>query len=93
MTVRKQMTVLLLEKELDALDLSGQVGISEKDVYAHLSHVRQSVKHKGWKLVIRPSMCLGCRYLFTDRQRLTPPGRCPRCRGSYISNPFFRIEA
>jgi predicted Zn-ribbon and HTH transcriptional regulator len=91
-TVRQQIIALLNEAEMDARQLSGQVGIQEKEVVEHLSHISRSLAAKGRKLVIQPSECLQCGYVFKDRKRFTRPGRCPQCKKSHLKNPAFYIR-
>jgi predicted Zn-ribbon and HTH transcriptional regulator len=90
-TIRQQIVDFLVLNEMDARDISRQLSIREKAVYDHLSHIRRSMKSQGKKLLMLPPRCLGCGYVFKDRQRLTPPGRCPRCRATHLSDPVFKI--
>jgi predicted Zn-ribbon and HTH transcriptional regulator len=90
-TIRQRIVELLLDGQLGAGDISRCLGIREKAVYDHLSHIRRSMRSQGKKLITIPSRCLGCGYTFKDRRRLTPPGRCPRCRASRISDPVYKI--
>jgi predicted Zn-ribbon and HTH transcriptional regulator len=90
-TIRQQIITLLADGEMDARQLSREVGIQEKEVYEHLAHIARSLAAKGSKLTIRPSECLNCGYVFKNRKRLTRPGRCPHCRQSHLINPFFKI--
>ena len=90
-TVRQQIIELLTEGEMDVRQLSREVGIKEKEVYEHLTHISRSLAAKRRKINIRPSECLKCGYVFEDRKRFTRPGRCPRCRESHIINPVFFI--
>ena len=90
-TIRQEIIELLNDDEMDARELSRAVGIKEKEVYEHLTHIARSVAAMGSELTIRPSECLKCGFVFNDRKRFTRPGRCPRCRESHIINPSFRI--
>jgi len=91
-TIRQQIIELLIEQEMSARELSQAVRIREKEVYEHLLHVARSVNTRKRKLVITPSNCLGCGYVFKNRKRYTPPGRCPHCKGEHIQNPTYRID-
>ena len=90
-TIRQEIIDLLTLQELDARQLSGQVGIQEKEVLQHLSHIARSLAVKGKKLTVRPAECLLCGYVFEKRQRFTRPGRCPRCKKSHLQSPGFYI--
>jgi predicted Zn-ribbon and HTH transcriptional regulator len=91
-TLRQQIIDLLCQQAMTALDISGAVRIPEKDVLRHLGHIRRTVVRQGGKLAVTPCTCRACGYTFTDRRRLTRPGRCPRCRESRIDHPVFRID-
>jgi predicted Zn-ribbon and HTH transcriptional regulator len=90
-TVRQQIIELLTNGEMDARELSREVGIKEKEVIEHLAHIARSLAVTGKKLAIRPAECLLCGYVFEKRQRFTRPGRCPRCKKSHLQSPAFFI--
>jgi len=90
-TIRQQIVELLTHEEMDARELSQGVGIKEKEVYEHLAHIARSLATKGSKLTIRACECLKCGYVFKDRRRFTRPGRCPRCRESHLTSPYYHI--
>lgn len=92
-TLRQQMISLLSEEALSPRDLSQLLGVQEKEVYPHLSHIARSVASKGKDLIIMPCRCLECEYVFTNRKRFTKPSRCPRCRKSHIEQPRFLVKS
>lgn len=77
---------------MDAKDLSQELGIQEKEVYHHLTHVARSVRAEKKKLIVRPSQCLLCGYIFEERKRFTRPGRCPKCKKSRLTQPIFQVK-
>ncbi len=91
-TIRQEIISLLTESPLTARDISQAVGIREKEVYEHLFHIRKTVSAKKQKLVTIPSRCRSCGFEFKDRNKLTKPGKCPRCKSTYIDAPVFTIE-
>lgn len=91
-TIRQLLIESLSEGELTAIDLSQDVGISEKEVYEHLPHIARSVAVQGKVLTVTPARCLKCGFVFEGRKRVTRPGRCPRCRETYIQSPSYRIR-
>ena len=90
-TIRQKMIELLSNADLDARELSQELGVREKEVYDHLAHVARSVKAEDKKLIVHPSRCLQCGFVFEDRKRLTRPSRCPKCKQSYLQSPLYSI--
>ncbi|HJV34674.1 transcriptional regulator [Geomonas sp.] len=87
-TIRQEIIAALKEESLTAREISGRVGISEKEVLEHLEHVRVAL-HGA--LVVIPAECMACGFLFRKRERLKGPGRCPVCRSEHIAEPTFAI--
>jgi predicted Zn-ribbon and HTH transcriptional regulator len=90
-TVRQQMISLLKAAPMDLRDLSQALRISEKEVKGHLPHIAKTVSASKDRLTVTPARCGGCDYAFTDRKRLSPPGKCPRCRQSRIQGPWYQV--
>jgi predicted Zn-ribbon and HTH transcriptional regulator len=90
-TIRQQIIDLLSQNEMTATDLSRSLGIEEKEIHQHLPHIFRSAAAQGWTLQILPSECLKCGFVFKDRTRFTPPGRCPHCKSTYIQKPAFKV--
>ena len=92
LTIRQQIIEFLSNQEMGGRELSQSVGIREKEVYEHLSHIARSVNARRKKLIIIPSRCLECGYIFEDRKRFSPPSRCPRCKNEHIQDPTYRVS-
>jgi predicted Zn-ribbon and HTH transcriptional regulator len=90
-TVRRRILSELEQGPLSALDLSGLVGIPEKEVAGHLEHIRQSLHRTTRQLTVRPAECSKCGFVFEKRNRLTRPGKCPVCRSESIHAPLFGV--
>jgi len=91
-TVRRRILSLLSDRPLTARQISAEVGIPEKEAYAHLPHVKKTVGNLGATLTVTPAERNGCGFIFRKRERPTRPGRCPLCRGESISEPLFAVE-
>ena len=91
-TLRQQIILLLSDAEMSAREISGQIGIPEKEVAEHLVHIARSVSRQDKKMMMTPATCLACGYGFENRQRFTRPGRCPQCKKSHIQSPRFSIS-
>jgi predicted Zn-ribbon and HTH transcriptional regulator len=90
-TIRQRIIEALKANEMDARELSRAVGVREKEIYEHLPHIARTLAGRREKLTMRPPECLSCGYIFSDRSRFTRPGRCPRCRGTRVAAPTYRI--
>lgn len=91
-TSRERLRALLLEEPATARDLSQRAQLSERDVQHHLEHLARSSRARGERFVVEPAACIGCGFVFAERDRVAKPGRCPDCRGTRISPPRFRLE-
>jgi predicted Zn-ribbon and HTH transcriptional regulator len=77
---------------LTARDISKAVSVREKEVIEHLPHVARSVG-PGRRLVMEPSSCLECGFVFKKRRRFKTPGKCPVCRSEEITETRYGIVA
>jgi predicted Zn-ribbon and HTH transcriptional regulator len=84
---------LLLDTRLTSRQLAQLVGLSERQVEEHLSHIVKTVaRDRSRRFMLEPSACRDCGYRFRDRSRLTRPSRCPRCRSEAITAPRYGID-
>lgn len=89
-TIRKEIISVLEGRTLSAKEISGEVGVSEKEVYEHLQHILKTHK-RDYALKISPAECKKCSFVFRKRDKLKKPGRCPICRSESILDPFFSL--
>ncbi len=93
-TLRHEIMSVLAQGTASAKDISFEVRISEKEVYDHLEHIRKSLLNKkDRQLVIMPAECAKCGFVFSKRERLRKPGKCPVCKGESIKEPLFSIKS
>lgn len=91
-TVRHLIMAELEQGPLSARDISGRVGIPEKEVAGHLEHIRQSLHRTGRHLIVQSAECTRCGFVFDKRKRLTRPSRCPVCKSESLHAPLFSLE-
>jgi transcriptional regulator len=91
-TIRRQIMAFLQQRAVTALEISAAVRLPEREVYEHLEHIHMSLSRTGHPLVVIPSACRKCGFVFTKRDRMKRPGRCPVCRNEAIEDPLFSIE-
>jgi len=90
LTTRQRIIQLLERETMTAQELSKVLKVSEKEVTGHLGHVAKSVKLPR-RLLIEPSRCQQCGFVFRNRTRFSSPSRCPECRHEGITRPEFSI--
>ncbi len=90
-TVRKMILDILHEQDITARQLAERLGLKEREVLEHLQHVQRSLG-KGAKLIVDPARCLHCDFIFKNRDRLSKPGRCPKCRSENVAPPIFGVR-
>ena len=86
-TVRQELRRLLGERKWPVNALSKAVRLSEKDIYAHLE-----LMQRAGLLSIIPAECGDCSYAFAGREKAKKPGKCPKCKGTYIHPPLFTLK-
>ncbi len=86
-TVRESIRDVISGTSLDAREISGLVGIPEREVVAHLEHLARGRD----KLRVDPARCHGCDFSFEKRSRTSRPSRCPKCKSERISAPRFSL--
>jgi predicted Zn-ribbon and HTH transcriptional regulator len=91
-TVRTALRQALRAGPRTARELSGAVGVPEKQVAAHLEHLARSLKAAGERLRVEPARCQDCGFTFRKRDRLSRPSRCPVCRSERLDAPRFAVE-
>jgi predicted Zn-ribbon and HTH transcriptional regulator len=91
-TIRQKIIEMLERDFSSARDISGEVGISVKDVFGHLEHIQKSLSRSDHNLVVTPAECRKCGFIFRKRERLKKPGKCPVCRGESIQEPLFSLQ-
>jgi len=66
-TLRQQIIALLRMRPWEAGGLARALGISQRQVESHLTHVRKSVEAHGERMVIEPAQCRDCGFACAER--------------------------
>lgn len=92
-TARQRIIDLLTGTRLSSNQLAQMLGLPERQIEEHLTHVVKSIaRDRSRRFILEPSTCPDCGFVFRDRTKLTKPSRCPICRGEGISRPRYGIE-
>ncbi len=90
-TTRQRIMELLERERLGPTDLAARLDLPLKEVSEHLNHVRRSVRPPR-RLLVEPASCEKCGFVFKDRRKMGPPGRCPKCKSESIQEMTYRIR-
>jgi transcriptional regulator len=92
-TPRQRIIDLITGTRLSSYQLAQMLGIPERQVEEHLTHVVKTIAcDKTRKFILDPARCQDCDFVFRDRRRLTSPSRCPNCRSEGIATPRYGID-
>jgi hypothetical protein len=58
-SLRQQIIDILTKDEMNAMEISQTVGMSEKEVHLNLEHIIRTLGKEGKRLLISPYVCLG----------------------------------
>jgi len=92
-TARQRIIDVLIGTRLSSHQLAQMLGLPERQVEEHLTHVVKTIaRDRSRRFILEPSTCPDCGFVFRDRTKLTRPSRCPRCRGEGITPPQYGID-
>jgi predicted Zn-ribbon and HTH transcriptional regulator len=92
-TPRQRIIELITGTRLSSYQLAQMLGIPERQVEEHLTHVVKTIaRDKTRRFILNPARCQDCDFVFRDRSRLTSPSRCPQCRSEAIAAPRYGID-
>ena len=89
---RKALIGLLQDNPTSLHDLALQLGMRHQEVEDDVQHLLKSLRNLPFHAKITPATCRKCGLVFHN-DKLHKPGKCPRCRGTWISAPLISIEA
>jgi transcriptional regulator len=81
----------LSEEPRSVSRIAREMGLSRGDVEDDLRHMIRSARAAGHAVVVIPARCRSCDFVFNE-EKLSKPGKCPRCRGSRIFEPQIGVE-
>jgi transcriptional regulator len=88
---RRDLIPLLLDRTMSLSEIAREVHETPKDVLDALTHLSKSSRHAEYELIVEPAECRKCGFEFgTDK--LSRPGKCPQCRGTWIFEPRFAVK-
>jgi predicted Zn-ribbon and HTH transcriptional regulator len=88
---RRDLIDRLLDSPTSVVELARETGARPNEVEDDLRHLLRSLKHQPYRAVVTPARCRKCGFTF-HADKLTKPGKCPECHGTWISEPLVAIE-
>ena len=86
-TVLQALRALLAQDVVTLATLSRDLGLPEKQVTSYLAEL-----NKLGQLIIYPAECGKCGFRFTGRKKVHKPSKCPKCKGTYIAEPEYKLK-
>lgn len=86
-TIRQQIIDCMRAGPVPIGVMSAEIGLSEKELQGHLESLRRQVSFS-----LTPARCAKCGFEFRNRTRTRKPGKCPKCRSTYITEPLYSLE-
>ncbi len=87
---RKDLIGFLHHHPMEVKDIARLCGVSPGDAEQDLQHLIKSLKQSPYRLNVHPATCRKCDFRFSAT-KLTKPGKCPRCKGTWIEAPRVEI--
>lgn len=81
---------MLQQNKQTAQQLANYFQTTLKEILEDLEHIQKSIKPK--KLKIAPAYCRKCNFVFKERDKISKPGKCPRCKSEWIEAQMFGIQ-
>jgi transcriptional regulator len=91
MAFRKQLLDVLAVEPRTASSLARELGLHRRDIEEDLRHLVRSARAAGHRVIVEPARCKSCGFTFGE-EKLSKPGKCPQCRGTWLFEPLLRIE-
>ncbi len=88
---RKELAQWLRQRPYRLSELAQLCECKVRDVEDDLRHLERSLAREGLKLRVEPARCRHCGFVFS-RDKLRKPGKCPKCRHTWIEEPRVWIE-
>ena len=88
---RRDLIDILQDHPTSLNELSLMLKVNKRDLEDDLHHLFRSLRKEPLNPVITPAHCRKCGFVFHS-DKLHKPGKCPMCKGTWISEPLISIE-
>jgi len=88
---RRDLLPLLRDEPLTVHEIAREMECPVTEVIDALRHLQKSLRHRPERLEVEPARCRKCGFTFSS-DKLSKPGKCPRCRSKWIREPRIGIR-
>jgi predicted Zn-ribbon and HTH transcriptional regulator len=88
---RKQLIDVLAQPR-SVSSLARELGLNRGDIEDDLRHLIRSARAAGHRVIVEPARCKACGFTFAE-DKLSKPGKCPKCRGTRLYEAQVSIRA
>ena len=88
---RRNLIDILKARPISLHELSLLLDERPRHLEDDLEHLFRSLRKDPLCPVITPASCRKCGFWFDEHKR-HKPGKCPRCKGTWISEPLISVE-
>jgi len=88
---RRDLIAILEERPISLKELALLLDCPPRDLENDLKHLFRSLRNGPSSPAITPARCRKCGFLF-EEHKLHKPGKCPRCKGTWISEPLIALK-
>ncbi len=88
---RRDLIDILKARPISRQELALVLDERPRDLEDDLEHLFRSLRKDPLCSVITPASCRKCGFWFDDH-KLHKPGKCPRCKGTWIGEPLISLE-
>ena len=88
---RKDLLKALSATPRSVSSIARELKLNRAEIEEDFRHLIRSARASGHRIVVQPARCRRCGYVFSE-EKLTKPGKCPACRGTWLYEPQISVE-
>lgn len=89
---RRELLELLRDAPRTLWELAQLLDADKREIEEDLHHLEKSLRHGPERLAVDPARCRKCGFVF-KADKLHKPGKCPHCKGTWITEPRVSVRA
>jgi transcriptional regulator len=91
MTFRRDLLKAVTLEPRSVSSIAHELGLKRDEIEEDMRHMIRSARAAGHQVIVDPARCRKCGFVFGE-DKLSKPGKCPSCRGTWIYEARIRVE-